>query len=81
MEFREYYLGVSARIRFDSRTKTYIGDIDAPVAMRFVANSYEELQANLQQTIEELLSGNRKTVDENQTACVKLERVAFVNEG
>ena len=80
MEFREYYLGVPARIRFDSRTKTYIGDIDAPMAIRFVASSYEELQANLQQTIEELLSDDRKNLDEKHTACVKLERVSLINE-
>ena len=80
MEFREYYLGVPVRIRFDNRTKTYIGDIDASVALRFVASSYEDLQANLQQSIEELLSEDRKNLDEKHAACVKLERLSLVNE-
>ena len=80
MEFREYYLGVPARIRFNSQTETYVGDIDEPEPMRFLANSYEELQDILQEAIEELLSENRSSIDEKQTACVKLERVAVVND-
>jgi hypothetical protein len=33
MEFRENYLGIPARIRFDNQTNSYVCDIDTPEAL------------------------------------------------
>jgi hypothetical protein len=80
MEFRENYLGIPARIRFDNQTNSYVCDIDTPEALRIVANSYEELQKLVQEAVEEFLAGHRGTLDRNQTACLQLERAAIVSE-
>ena len=80
MEFREYYLGVPARIRYNSQTEKYIGDIDAPEALRFFANSYEELQEILQKTVEDFLTGNGGSPDGKLAACAHLERLSIVSK-
>jgi hypothetical protein len=59
MEFRENYLGIPARIRFDNLTSAYVCDIDTPEALRIVANSYEDLQKLVQEAVEGFLSGRR----------------------
>lgn len=79
MEFREYYLGVLAKIRYYSHTETYIGDIDFPeAALRFQAGSYEELQQILRAEVEDYLSGNA-ALDGKQSASAQLERVAILS--
>jgi len=80
MEFRENYLGIPARIRYNNQTNAYICDIDTPEALRIVANSYEELQKLVQEAVEDFLSGNRGALDHNQTAFLRLERAAIVGE-
>jgi hypothetical protein len=80
MEFRENYLGIPARIRFDNLTSAYVCDIDTPEALRIVANSYEDLQKLVQEAVEGFLSGRRGALDGKQTACLHLERAAIVSE-
>ena len=80
MEFRENYLGIPARIRYNNQTNAYVCDIDTPEALRIVANSYEELQELVQEAVEDLLSVSPKARDHSHTACLRLERAAIVGE-
>lgn len=54
VEFRERYDGISAKVRFDGSTGTYIGElVDIPGAPLIEAGSYEEIRAHLQRVARE----------------------------
>ena len=57
MEFREYYQGVCARIRYDYYTRTYVGELDGLPTTSFVqAETYEGVQASLKAAVDEHLA-------------------------
>jgi predicted RNase H-like HicB family nuclease len=57
MEFREYYQGVCARIRYDYHTRTYVGELDGLPTVAFIqAESYEGVQASLKAAVDEHLA-------------------------
>ena len=56
MEFREYYHGICAKIRFDYHTGTYVGELEGLPTFAFVqAESYEDVQASLKAAVEDHL--------------------------
>lgn len=60
MEFREYYRGVCAKIRFDSKTGIYVGELDGLPGVAFLKDrSYENLQAALKQATDDYLAGRK----------------------
>jgi predicted RNase H-like HicB family nuclease len=57
MEFREYYQGICARIRYDYHTRTYVGELDGLPTVAFIqAESYEGVQASLKAAVDEYLA-------------------------
>ena len=78
MEFREYYRGICAKIRFDYVTDTYLGElVGVPAAASVQATSYEDLRASLMQAVEEHLSGRS---NHEWTHLVHLEQVRAERE-
>jgi hypothetical protein len=57
MEFREYYQGVCAKIRYDYLTGTYVGELDGLPTIAFIqAESHEGVQASLKAVVDEHLA-------------------------
>ena len=74
MEFRDYYRGVCARIRFDYITRTYIGELDGlPTAAFVQADSFEQTQASLRQAVDDHFS-SRGDASDDWDRIVELEK-------
>ena len=77
MEFREFYRGVCAKIRFDYHTGTYIGELDGLPGVSYVeAGSYEDIQKSLKQAVDDHLSGRSMTSDKEWEMAAELEIMA-----
>lgn len=75
MEFREFYRGVCAKIRFDYHTGTYIGELDGLPGVSYVeAGSYEDIQKSLKQAVDDHLSGRSMTSDKEWEMAAELEQ-------
>ena len=73
MEFREFYRGVCAKIRFDYHTRTYLGELEGlPESSLIQADSYEEIRLWLKQAVDDHLSGNAVDSREAWDSVVKL---------
>ena len=58
MEFREYYRGVCARIRFDSATGMFIAEIDGlPDVSLVKGETYDDIRSALKQSVDDHLAG------------------------
>jgi len=65
VEFRDYYRGVCAKIRFDYITRTYIGELGGlPTASFIQADSFEQTQASLRQAVDDHFSSRGDTADD-----------------
>lgn len=69
MEFREYYRGVCVKIRFDSHTSTYIGELDGlPSRSMLEAGSYQSLQGAFKQVVDDHMAGKTPSLEEEHWA-------------
>ena len=74
VEFRDYYRGVCAKIRFDYITRTYIGELDGlPTASFIQADSFEQTQASLRQAVDDHFS-SRSDASDDWDRIVELEK-------
>lgn len=65
VEFRDYYCGVCAKIRFDYITRTYIGELDDLSTVPFIqADSFEQTQAPLKQAVDDHFSSRGDAPDD-----------------
>lgn len=81
MEFREFYRGVCAKIRFDYHTGTYIGELDGLPGVSFVeAGSYEDIQKSLKQAVDDHLSGRSENRDREWQRATELEQARAKKE-
>ena len=75
MEFREFYDGICAKIRFDYHTRTYIGELDVLEDAAYVqAGSYQEIKTSLKQAIEDHLAGRSTNSEEEWRRVSQLEQ-------
>lgn len=81
MEFREFYRGVCAKIRFDYHTGTYIGELDGLPGVSFVeAGSYEDIQQSLKQAVDDHLSGRTANDVREWELAAELDRARLKKE-
>ena len=74
VEFRDFYRRVFAKIRFDSITRTYIGELDGlPTASFIQADSFEQTQASLRQAVDDHFS-SRGNASDDWDRIVELEK-------
>lgn len=75
MEFREFYRGICAKIRFDAQTGIYIGELDGLPVKSFVEDkSYENLQTSLKQAIDDYLAGKKINLSNAWPSATKLKQ-------
>ena len=76
MEFREYYRGICALIRFDYITGTYLGElVNVPAASFVTGESYEDIKISLQQLVEDSLAVNALSPEEEWSQALELEQI------
>lgn len=81
MEFREFYRGVCAKIRFDYHTGTYIGELDGLPGVSFVeAGSYEDIQQSLKQAVDDHLAGRTANDAKEWELAAKLDEARAKKE-
>ena len=81
MEFREYYRGICAKIRFDSHTGAYTGELDGvPVDTPMRSHSYEDLQAVLKQAVDDYFAGRKAKLGKEWLSASKLEKTEVSKE-
>ncbi len=76
MEFREFYFGICAKIRFDYPTSTYIGElVGLPEPLSIEAESYDEIRAYLKQAAHEHRAGRSESIEDEWQRVARLERI------
>lgn len=81
MEFREFYFGICAKIRFNYATNTYIGELDGLAeALVIEAESYDEIRDHLKQAAREQASGRSESIEGEWKRIAHLERIRAVKK-
>lgn len=81
MEFREYYRGICAKIRFDSHTGAYTGELDGvPLDAPMQSYSYEDLQALLKQAVDDYMAGKKARLGKEWLSASRLEKTSVSKE-
>ena len=81
MEFREYYRGICAKIRFDSHTGAYSGELDGvPLDAPMRSHSYEDLQALLKHAVDDYMAGKKAKLGKEWLSASRLEKTEVSKE-
>lgn len=81
MEFREYYRGICAKIRFDAHTGAYTGELDGvPLDSPMRSRSYENLQALLKQAVDDYMAGRKAKLGKEWLSASRLEQTEVSKE-